>query len=341
MITIDGSMGEGGGQLLRSALSLSLVTGEPFVMHSIRAARKRPGLMRQHLTSVLAAQAVGEAEVEGASVGSTNLTFTPRSLRGGDLHFAVGTAGSTMLVLQTVLVPLLRASTPSTLLLEGGTHNPTSPPYEFLAGVYLPVLARMGAQVGTKLERHGFYPAGGGRLQVAITPSPKLSQLVLETRGELVSQRATALLSNLPGHIGHHELDVLTARLGWQRSQARLYVVPDAQGPGNALLAEATFEHASEVVVGFGEKGFLAEQVAEQVARDMQRYLDADVPAGEHLADQLLLPMALGAGGTFRTLQPSSHMTTQIELIHMFIGTQVTLAQESEFAYRVEVKTPP
>ncbi len=339
MISIDGSMGEGGGQLIRSALSLSLVTGEPFVMRNIRAGRKRPGLMRQHLTSVLAAQAVGEADVEGASVASTELTFKPRSLRGGDLHFAVGTAGSTMLVLQTVLVPLLRATLPSTLTIEGGTHNPTSPPFEFVSQVFLPVLARMGAQVDAKLERHGFYPAGGGRVRVLITPSDALSKLELQARGALVERHITALVSNLPDQLGQRELEVLLARLGWDRSYGRVVLVPDSLGPGNALLAELVFEHATELLVGFGEKGISAEHVGEQVAHEVQRFIASDVPVGEHLADQLLLPMALGAGGMFRTLELTSHATTQIELIRMFIGTQITVERENEDACRVEVFT--
>ncbi len=340
MREIDGSMGEGGGQLLRSALSLSLVTGEPFVMRRIRANRKKPGLMRQHLTCVLAAQAVGEADVEGASIGSTDLTFSPRSLRGGDHTFAVGTAGSTMLVLQTILVPLLRAATPAVVVLEGGTHNPTSPPFEFVAQVFLPLLTRMGASAEVTLERHGFYPAGGGRVRVAVSPSPRLKRLDLHERGALIRQRATALMSSLPGQIGHRELDVLTARLGWSRREAQVIQVADPQGPGNALLVELGFEHATELVVGFGERGMSAERVGDDVALEVQRLLSSDVPVGTHLADQLLLPMALGAGGSYRTLKPTLHALTQVELIRMFIGTDISVEQESEDAYRVDVRNP-
>lgn len=340
MITLDGSMGEGGGQLLRSALALSLVTGEPFVMRQIRAGRKKPGLMRQHLTCVVAAQAVGQAEVQGAEIGSQELSFTPRALRGGEFHFAVGTAGSSMLVLQTVLAPLLRADTASSLVLEGGTHNPSSPPFDFIARVFVPALARMGVRVELRLERHGFYPAGGGRVRATISPATQLAPLVLLERGPEVVRSATALVSELPHHVGLRELDVLCARLGWDRSLGRVETVRDAQGPGNALWAEVAFEECAELVTSFGDRRLSGSQVAQSVCQQMQRFLATNVPVGEHLADQLLLPMALGQGGRFRTLDLSSHATTQIALLRLFMGTQVRVQQEGPDVCLVEVHVP-
>src|SRR5687768_8335334 len=163
MQVLDGSQGEGGGQVLRTSLGLSLLTGTPFKIENIRANRSPPGLRRQHLTAVEAAAQVGDAEVEGAAVGARALTFTPRAVKTGDFRFAVGTAGSCTLVLQTVLPALMTRATASRLVLEGGTHNPMAPPFDFLERVYLPLLERMGPRVSMTLERPGFYPAGGGK----------------------------------------------------------------------------------------------------------------------------------------------------------------------------------
>jgi len=171
MIQIEGSQGEGGGQILRSALALSLITATPFCIENIRAGRAKPGLLRQHLTAVNAAAEIGSAEMIGASIGSTRLEFKPGKVRAENYSFAVGTAGSATLVLQTVLPALLTHSEPSTLTLEGGTHNPFAPPYDFLARTFLPLIARMGPRVTTHLERAGFYPAGGGRFTVSIEPA--------------------------------------------------------------------------------------------------------------------------------------------------------------------------
>ena len=160
MLTIDGSFGEGGGQIIRSSLALSLVTGKPITIHNIRAGRKKPGLMQQHLTAVKAATRISAAETKGVAIGSSCLSFVPGPIASGEYSFRVGTAGSTTLVLQTVLPALLLACGDSTLRLEGGTHNPLALPYD-LATAYVPCSNRMGPQIGVKLERHGFYPAGG------------------------------------------------------------------------------------------------------------------------------------------------------------------------------------
>src|SRR5690242_7527890 len=194
MIIIDGSFGEGGGQILRTSLTLSLVTGKPLRIERIRAGRKSPGLLRQHLAAVNAAARVGYAEVEGASLGARELTFRPQTVAAGHYQFAVGTAGSATLVLQTVLPALLTADAPSTLVLEGGTHNPYAPPFDFLEKTFLPLLNRMGPRVEARLERHGFYPAGGGRFIVEITPAQQLGRFELDDRGAITGRRARALI---------------------------------------------------------------------------------------------------------------------------------------------------
>jgi RNA 3'-terminal phosphate cyclase (ATP) len=339
MLFIDGSMGEGGGQILRSSLSLSLLTGTPVSIQNIRAGRARPGLMRQHLTAVNAAAAVGGAEVAGAEIGSRALVFRPKAVRAGDYTFATGGAGSTTLVFQTVLYPLLLgADAPSTLRLEGGTHNPMAPPVDFLVEALVPLLARMGARVEIAFERHGFHPTGGGAWTATIHPAPRLARLELLARGSIVSQRATALVAQVPPSVAVREIDTLATALGWDRATCRPRVIRDAHGPGNALLVTVEGEHVTEVFTGFGERAVRAERVAEGVAREVRRYLDAGVPVGEHLADQLLLPMALGDGGALRTLALSDHSLTQIALLRLFLGVEVTTHEEAPDAWRVEVR---
>lgn len=323
IIMVDGSHGEGGGQILRSALTLSMATGTPFKMENIRAKRKQPGLMRQHLTAVQAAQAVCGGQVEGAAVGSTELTFLPGPLQPGDYHFSVGTAGSTTLVLQTILPALALAHGPSFVTLEGGTHNPMSPPFDFLERTFLPVFQQMGPRVEAKLERRGFYPAGGGKIRVAIEPTLRLGRLDLLERGTVHGHRATAVVSALPKEIAEREIQVLETMLGWEPGCFQAEVVRHAIGPGNVVTIDIESEQLTEVFVGFGQKGVLAEDVARQVAEEVREYLAAGVPVGRHLADQLLIPMALGEGGSFRTLEPTPHTWSQIELMKQFLDQPV------------------
>jgi RNA 3'-terminal phosphate cyclase (ATP) len=341
MLLIDGSMGEGGGQVLRSSLSLSLLTGMAVAIKNIRAGRARPGLMRQHLTAVNAAAAIGAADVSGAEIGSRELEFRPKAVRAGDYTFTTGGAGSTTLVFQTVLYPLLLAAdAPSTLRLEGGTHNPMAPPVDFLEHALLPLLTRMGARIAIRFERHGFHPTGGGAWSATIHPAPRLGRLELLQRGDIRSRRATALVAQIPPSVAVREIETLAAALGWDRSCCRPLVIKDSRGPGNALVATVQSEHVTEVFTGFGERALRAERVAEGVAQEVRRYLDAGVPLGEHLADQLLLPMALGDGGAFRTLALSDHSITQIALLRLFLGVEVTTHEEAHDAWRVEVHQP-
>lgn len=338
MLTIDGSRGEGGGQILRTSLALSLITGTPVRLTSIRKNRARPGLMRQHLTAVLAAAAIGRADVSGAEIGSREIVFRPTGLVPGEHTFRIGSAGSTTLVLQTVLPALLCAPLPSVLTLEGGTHNPLAPPFEFLDLAYLPLVRRMGPGVTATLERPGFYPAGGGRLQVSVRPAPALARLDLLERGAVRDRRVVAAVANLPSSIAMRELDAAAARLGWDRSCFRPSVLKGAQGPGNVLTIAIESEHVTAVFTGFGEKGVPAEAVAAQAAAEALTYLEADVPVSAHLADQLLLPMALAGGGSFRTVALSSHTTTQLGLLEQLLGVRATAAPISEKAWQVDIE---
>ena len=341
MITIDGSHGEGGGQIIRTALALSLITGKPFRIANVRARREKPGLQRQHLTAVRAAAAIGGAQVEGASLGATAFAFHPGRVAPGDYAFPIGTAGSTMLVLQTILPPLMIASAPSTLAFEGGTHNVHAPPYEFIVKTFLPLLGRMGVRVNAELERYGFYPPGGGRFRARIEPAAALKPLDLLTRGQIQARRARALVVKLPPAVGERELGVVAEQLGWGEragDELRVETSQNAVSPGNVLTLEIESEQLTEVFTGIGERGVRAETVAERAAREARAYLATDAPVGEHLADQLLIPFALAGGGSYTTGQPSLHTTTNIEVVKMFLDVRIEARRTGEDVWKVEVK---
>jgi RNA 3'-terminal phosphate cyclase (ATP) len=335
MISIDGSLGEGGGQVLRTSLALSLVTGKPFRIDNIRAGRKSPGLLRQHLTAVGAATQVGEARVEGAAMGSTSMTFVPHALKAGDYAFAIGTAGSTTLVLQTILLPLAVAGGPSTVVIDGGTHNPAAPPFDFLDQAFLPLLRRMGAIVEVELVRPGFFPAGGGQIRATITPAGRLARLDLGSRGALVRGTVRAVVANLGYSIAQREVRVAGAVLGWKDEALQAHALTGSMGPGNAVSIIVESEHVTDVFTGFGERGVRAEVVAEKAASEAKQYLDSNAAVGEHLADQLLLPMALGEGGSFTTLPPTGHMTTNATIIRKFLDVEIAIESGEVTTVRV------
>ena len=333
LITIDGSQGEGGGQILRSSLALSLVTGRPIRLLNIRAKRDKSGLLREHLAAVRAAKEVGDAEVEGDVMGSQSLTFRPTAVRPGKYTFSVGTAGSATLVLQTVLPALLIADASSEIAVEGGTHNPWAPPYDFLAQAFFPVINRMGPRVTASLERYGFYPAGGGRFSVSIQPTNELKGFELLKRGEIKRRSVTALVANLSPNIGKREVDAAASRLGWPPGSFRVDATVESAGPGNVVLVEIDSEQVCEVFTGFGRMGATAEQVASEVVEEVRRYLAGAVPVGPYLADQLLLPLGIAAwrgsrGGRFRTLPLTLHSQSQVDLVQRFLEIPITVERD-------------
>src|SRR5262245_23727924 len=335
-LIIDGAAGEGGGQILRSALALSLVTGRPFRIERIRAGRRKPGILRQHLTAVEAAVQIGRARVSGAEIGSQTLTFEPGEVRGGEFQMAVGTAGSATLVLQAVLPALLTSKESSRLTLEGGTHNPSAPPFDFLAATFLPLLRRVGAAVDARLERHGFYPAGGGRFSVTIEPIGTLARLDLLERGD-TQVSAKALISALPDTIGRRELKVVTRRFGLDRDHNRVEVIPGAIGPGNVVMIALAMASHTEIVTGFGEKGVPADEVATRACDEAEAFLKSTATVGVRLADQLLLPLALGSGGAFRTPAPTPHTLTNADVIRQFLGTMVSIENGGDGSCLIQV----
>ena len=261
----------------------------------------------------------------------------PGAVQPGEYNFSIGTAGSTMLVLQAVLPPLLNADAPSLLLFEGGTHNVHAPPFEFIQKTFLPLVGRMGPTVSVELQRYGFYPPGGGRFNVYVEPAPALRRLDLVERGAILSERARALVVNLPPHIGERELAVASEQLGWMPDQLELEESSNAISAGNIFTIDIQSEHLTEVFTGVGERGVRVEQIAARVVHEAQKYLEAGAPVGEHLADQLLIPMALARGGSYTTTTPTLHTTTNVEIVKKFLPVEINTTQLTEDVWKVEV----
>lgn len=326
-ILLDGAHGEGGGQILRTGLALSLLTRRPLQIERIRAGRSKPGLMRQHLTCVKAAVAIGGGQVQGAEIGSTHLHFVPSAvLQTGEHHFHIPGAGSTLLVLQTVLPALLLADAPCVLHLQGGTHNPLAPPFEAVAYSYAPLLRRLGVGLSLQLHRRGFVPAGGGGMEVHITPaSAGLTPFDLCERGALLHHWAEAVAPHLKQDIPLRELLTLSACLGWPNEMGpdktlRLSNVSDDPGPGNALTAVLNYEHITEVFQELGSHRRSAEAVARLVAQQVIQYQRSMGVLGEHLADQWMLPLAVavwrsGQAARYTCTHLSTHTRTQAHTI--------------------------
>ncbi len=328
-------MGEGGGQVLRSSLTLSLCLSKPFRIDNIRKGRKPPGLLHQHRAAVTAAAQMGEAEVSGNELGSLELEFIPQSIRPGKYKFNIGTAGSTILVLQTVLPALLTAPALSRLVLDGGTHNPSAPSFEFLKLAFLPLINQMGPRVTARLVRPGFYPTGGGRIEVTVEPSEELRPLTLDKRGSIREIWAEALVAKLPKHIGQRELSVVAGELKLKPEQLSLRQLSSARGAGNVIYVVVRSQRITEVFVGVGKKGLRAETVAQRVLSRVQDYLRSDAAVAKRLADQLLLPLTAAGGVRFTTLEPTCHTRTNLRVIEAFMQTSISCCRLSESSWQI------
>ncbi len=329
MIIIDGAQGEGGGQIVRSSLALSILTGQAVSIVNLRAGRDKPGLRRQHLTAVHAAARICRAEVTGAELGSTSLTFQPGPVQAGAYSFDIGTAGSTSLVLQTVLLPLLSTGQESLVTLQGGTHNPLAPTYEFLDGCYFPALRPLGWDIQSRLLRPGFYPAGGGEVEFTLATARPAQSVQLLERGPLVAQAFESMIARLPRHVAERECAAFLELSGWPADTARIHDTADSLSPGNVLTVELAYAHVTEIVTAFGQRGVPAEAVAAEAWTEVETYLASAAPVGVHLADQLLLPLGwLAAGGlssSFRTLPLSLHSRTHLDILRQFLPLEIVV----------------
>lgn len=334
MVEIDGSQGEGGGQIFRTALTLAMCLRKSVCIRNIRAGRRKPGLLRQHLTCLRAAQSICDADVVGDQLGSMEVMFKPRTVRAGKYQFAIGTAGSTSLVFQTVYLPLFFAEGASELRLEGGTHNGLSPSFDFMASCFMPAITSMGYTCDAELKHFGFYPAGGGVWEAKIPLVQKLKPLQLIHRGKVLRYAGVVTSAKLPQHVAERELHHVKEKLLWPDDVLEQRVV-NSVGPGNVVSLRVHSEHVTEVVEAIGEKGMNAERVANRAIKPIIQYLHANVPVGEYLADQLLLPMALGKGGEFKTSTPSMHLLSNAEVIKQFMHIDINIEQENQHTWRV------
>lgn len=339
MKTIDGSLGEGGGQILRTSLALAAITGTEVHFEKIRANRAKPGLMRQHLMCVKAVTEICGGEAIGAELCSTDVVFRPGHINGGEYRFAIGSAGSVLLLAQAILPVLLFADVPSKVILEGGTYNTTeSPCFDFFERVFVPCLRKQGIEIGVSMKRVGFCPAGGGIVELFVEPARIWREFSLCERGELQSARVTALGSGLEQSILLDELrmfqDGLADMLSFQ-PEARMV---ESAGSGNALIASLEFENLTELFCMSGSFGTSRKTVARRVAEQTRQYLECGWVVGRYLADQLLLPMSLGAGGRFITGAPTLHSSTNREIIQKFLDVEINFNKKDKDLYEMEVK---
>jgi RNA 3'-terminal phosphate cyclase (ATP) len=338
-VLIDGSEGEGGGQVLRTSLTLSMLTSRPFEIMRIRAKRPNPGLQPQHLQALLAAQQICGATVEGAEKGSRHVRFIPGETQSGPYRFDIGTAGATSLVLHTLYLPLSRCGQASTLHIHGGTHVPWSPSYPHLVDAWLPCLRAMGFGLELALGRAGFYPHGGGELVVTVQPATALQPLRLASRGDLQEVRVFSAHSNLTDEVASRQARAAERLL---RQAGLRPVVEETHLPSwsrNTVCAiTGTFQHTQVCYSALGERGKRAEQVAEEACRAFLTFLHTDATVDEYVADQLLLPMALANGPSMlRTPRITSHLLTNIATLQKFLPTVIRLAGEPGQPGAVEV----
>lgn len=343
-LRIDGSFGEGGGQILRTSLTLSAITGKPFEIFNIRAGRKNPGLRPQHLQAVQAIQQISSASVSGAEVGSGAITFTPNGIKPGKYRFEIGTAGSASLVLQTIFLPLALLDAfrePSNIHILGGTHVPWSPCFHYLKLQWLTYIKKLGLSAGLKMRRAGFYPRGGGEIVADIHPVGEVRPLVLEERGQLKHISGISTAGNLPGHIMRRQREQAERRLAGAGITCPVDIKEEempATGQGTMLLLCAEFERSQCCYYGLGAIGKRAEAVADEAVDGLLGFLKTDGVIDEHLADQLVLPLALSKGPSrFITPRLTQHLMTNIEVIKKFLPVRIEVEDTGERGGRVSI----
>lgn len=342
-IIIDGSEGEGGGQVLRTSLSLSAITGKPVRIENVRGQRKKPGLFRQHLTAFKAAAEICGARMEGAELKSSEIAFHPGKIKGGDYTFSIGSAGSTTLVAQTLLPILSRASGPSTVSITGGTHNMWAPTFDFFDQSFLPLYRDMGGRASAELIKYGFNPAGGGEISLSVKPIQTLKKLKLMERGDRLSERVVAIVSNLKRNIANREVKIVLGALNINSKHGEI-IHAESAGPGNAVTLFLEYENVTVVFSALGQYGIRAETLSSKMAYKAQKFIQSQsastdyyTATDEHLADQLLLPMALGKGGVFTTTDITQHTRTNIDIIRRFLDVDITATQNGRKCWTVEV----
>jgi RNA 3'-terminal phosphate cyclase (ATP) len=342
MIELDGSMGEGGGQILRSSLALSLITQKPFRLFKIRAGRAKPGLQPQHLASVRAAATIGQAVVRGDNLSAQELTFEPGPVVPGKYRFAIGTAGATGLVLHTVYLPLAwKTAGPSEVTMVGGTHVNTSPCFHFLATTWRTYLERLGIAVKLRLLNPGFYPRGGGVIDAVIQPVTRINGLTLTKRGTIDTASGFSAVAGLPDHIARRQLRRLVYRL--KSFDVNASIVGEEWEGGPGVVLAATFEQAPVPTMFFalGSKGKPAEAVADEVADEAGKWLTSGAPVDPHSADQIVLPLSLADGPSeFAVSTLTRHLSTNIAVIRAFLERDISVEGDEGASGVVRIAGP-
>jgi len=338
VVLIDGSKGEGGGQILRTSLALSCITGKPLRIENIRAARRNPGLARQHLVCVQAACQISNARCEGDALGSQVLDFQPGPVRSGDFHFDIGSAGSASLVVQTILPALFLAYKPSRVTVTGGTHNPWAPPFDFLSETFLPAIATAGFAGRCRLIRHGFYPAGGGKITFSIEPRGQSAQPI-----DLCSAKnefqiyARIYAARLPAQIARRQ-EKLLSDSAMNITDVEHIEVTDSDGPGNCVMIRICCGGRTTVFTAFGQRGKPSKKVVGEVVNLAEDFLASAAAVDRFLADQLLIYMAVSNAGAFTTSEFSNHLLTNIEVIKQFLPLKFSTVEQAR-QYRVSCKS--
>ena len=343
MIEIDGSLGEGGGQILRSSLTLSILTRQPVHLFNIRIRRPKPGLASQHLHAVEAAVSISGGTVDGNSLGATQLTFIPNGVLPGHYRFAIGTAGSTSLVLQTIFLPLALSQTKSSITIKGGTHVPWSPSFPFLAYHWLPVLQEIGFKARVGLDQAGFYPQGQGQIQAEILPSGVLSPLHRVERGPLVRIRGISAVANLDLNIARRQkLQALRQLEPICRDTKIETLELPASTKGTVLYLHAQFENSQAAFSALGALEKRAEAVADEAVGQLLEFLHSDGAMDPFLADQLLLPLVFTPGlSEIRTSKVTQHLLTNAAIIRSFLPAEITIEGELGQPATVRILSTP
>jgi RNA 3'-terminal phosphate cyclase (ATP) len=340
MIAIDGSFGEGGGQVLRTALSLSCLLRKPFRIFNIRKGRKKPGLMPQHLMCIHSLKLMSAARVEGDSEGSQELSFEPSEVKPGEYFFDIGTAGSTSLLLQAILPPLISAKSRSHLSLKGGTHVPWSPPFHYISEVFLLMLDKLGIRVKAEIEAYGFYPKGGGKVNVEIRPSKEVKGISFLERGKIKRIEGLSGVGNLPISIAERQRDAALKMLAPHGIDAAIETISvQTPGQGTFIFLKAEMDHCIAGFSSLGERGKKAELVGEEAAKGFLDYYVKDSCLDHHLADQFVLYLALAKEeSSFTTTEISSHLLTNLWVMEKFLGIHYTVEGEKGRPGKVTIK---
>lgn len=320
-------MGEGGGQVLRSALTLSIVTAQPFTINNIRARRSKPGLRAQHLKAVDAAAAISHAEVDGAYLESKSLEFYPGVVHSGRYKFDIGTAGATSLVLQTIAIPLSRANSASSVIITGGTHVPWSPSYHYLDLQWRYWMSRLGFDLQLSLDNAGFYPQGGGRISAIIRPSRSIQPLELRQRGNLVKLSGISAVAGLDRSIADRQKRQAIGRLGKRYPGFLLKILElPARSKGTFLLILAEYDRGRACFCALGERGKPAERVADECVDAFDAFNDSPAAIDPFLADQMLIPLALAVSPSeIYTEKVTDHLLTNADIIHQFLPARIEI----------------